>query len=691
MTTLDEIIEWSAQFGDNDIQGKVVGENFLDFLLIDLGSRFNVSRVEPATEDQDVKEGFDVTLTVIDANTGRKRKVRVNYKWSASTLVRIKSERLSGMKNIVNRGDCKPNEVGIVTNVLESGLPAETKEFPWLKITVEQYKSMINATFISRFIDWIKQGEAQWTVKRQHSLKAVKSRAPYQHQAEMRADADKQFLTNMAFPGAGKTDDQAFNMSYDFKHRDIKNAVAVFPTLALGDQNSREHLLSLKKEFGDALQVINFSTQLTWQIQRDYGFPVVNHKLGNHDDFERYCKMARDPNILTYTIGTYAGLPGYVKAFMGAGLKHNWYFDEAASLIPGQQVHRLEGLENESLLMKAFKELVAYQHKTGGAMKYWDAVNLTSFHKDAVAFGNEYYFGPYAGKGSYTLQYGVANHIIADTEIFLIQYDSDEVREELGKNWVEDDPNMIDAYCLARFNREIKTLYGYAKTIAYMSSAANCDPTAEVLKKYRPDGYYGAIVGATSAVDRQKIIKAFASPRITESTILNYIIMSLGISENSANGVYMGRNMNERYLTHSLNRATRRHNLDVAGQPFVHKPVGYVGFGVDKKDPSSLLESDLFQQQIYKMLCLGISPKITVIDGQSKHRDDPNIPKGQLLKKDVVTLTGDETLVKKIEDLIELQRLSLEKQGLRAFTKALDTVDDEDEALEILRKATNHG
>ena len=55
MSTLSDITKWAASFGDNDIQGKVVGENFLDFLLIDLGSAFNIYEVTPATEDQVIK------------------------------------------------------------------------------------------------------------------------------------------------------------------------------------------------------------------------------------------------------------------------------------------------------------------------------------------------------------------------------------------------------------------------------------------------------------------------------------------------------------------------------------------------------------------------------------------------------------------------------------------------------------
>jgi hypothetical protein len=691
MSTLSDITEWAAEFGDNAIQGKVVGENFLDFLLIDLGSAFNIYEVIPATEDQDIKENFDAIIKAIDANSSEKITIRVNYKWFKDSLAKIKSEHINGMKNIVNRGDCKPTEVGIITNVYESGLPKEVKSFPWLKITAEQYEPMINGTLFKRFVKWVNDGKIQWENRRKKSLKTVKTKIPYPHQIEQRADADKQFLTSMAFPGAGKTDDQAYMMSYDFKNKDIKNAVAIFPTLALGDQNSREHLLTLKKEFGDSLKIINFSSQKTWQIETSYGFPVINLQIGNQDDFEKYCKMCQDPLVLTYTIGTYAGMSGYIKRFTDAELLHNWYFDESASLIPGQQAHRLEGLEDESRLFKGFKDLVEYQHQTGGGMKYWDAVNLSSYDPNAVAFGNEYYFGPYAGKGPYTIQYGVDNHIIADIEILLLAYDNTEIKTELGNSYAEDDPNMIDAYCLARFNSEVGKIYGTAKTIAYMNSAANCDPTANILKKYRPAGFYGSIVGGTKTADRQKILKAFANPRIDEASILNYIILSLGISENSANGVFMSRNMNDRYLTHSINRSTRRHPNDPPLVPLVNKPVGYVGFGIDKNDHSSLLESELFKQQIYKMLCMGISPKITVIDGQSKHKDDTGINKGQFLSKNVVTLSGDEVLQKKIEELIEVQQLGLERKGFKSFVTALDNTDDEDESLEILRKALQNG
>ena len=691
MSTLSDITKWAASFGDNDIQGKVVGENFLDFLLIDLGSAFNIYEVTPATEDQDIKENFDVFVKAIDANSNKKITVRINYKWFADSSAKIKSEHISGMKNIVNRGDCKPTEVGIVTNVYDSGLPREVKLFPWLKITAEQYEPLVNGTFFKRFIKWVNDGKTQWENRRKKSLKNVKAKTPYPHQVEMRADADKQFGTNMVFPGGGKTDDQAYNISYDFKNKEIKNAVAVFPTLALADQNCREHLLILKKEFGNSLQIINFSSQKTWQIETDYGFPVINLQIGNQEDFVKYCEMCRDPMTLTYTIGTYAGMSGYVKRFIESTLLHNWYYDEAASLIPGQQAHRLEGLEDESRLFKSFKDLVEYQHTTGGSMKYWDAVNLSSYDPKAVAFGNEHYFGSYTGKGPYTIQYGVANHIIADIEILLLSYDNNEVKTELGESYIEDDPNMIDAYCLTRFNSEVSKIYGNAKTIAYMNSAANCDPTANILKNYRPSGFYGSIVGATKTTDRQKILKAFANPRLKEASILNYIILSLGISENSANGVFMSRNMNDRYLAHSINRSTRRHPDDLPMVPLVNKPVGYVGFGIDKNDHSSLLESELFQQQIYKMLNMGISPKITIIDGQSKHKDDKGINKGQFISKNVVTLSGDEILQKKVEDLIEVQRLELERKGFKLFVTALDNVDDEDESLEILRKAIQNG
>jgi hypothetical protein len=153
----------------------------------------------------------------------------------------------------------------------------------------------------------------------------------------------------------------------------------------------------------------------------------------------------------------------------------------------------------------------------------------------------------------------------------------------------------------------------------------------------------------------------------------------------------MSRNMNDRYLTHSINRSTRRHPNDPPLVPLVNKPVGYVGFGIDKNDHSSLLESELFKQQIYKMLCMGISPKITVIDGQSKHKDDTGINKGQFLSNNVVTLSGDEVLQKEIEELIEVQQLGLERKGFKSFVTALDNTDDEDESLEILRKALQNG
>ena len=88
---------------------------------------------------------------------------------------------------------------------------------------------------------------------------------------------------------------------------------------------------------------------------------------------------------------------------------------------------------------------------------------------------------------------------------------------------------------------------------------------------------------------------------------------------------------------------------------------------------------------------MGISPKITIIDGQSKHKDDKGINKGQFLSKNVITLSGEEILQKKVEELIEVQTLELEKRGFKSFLTALDNIDDEDERLEILRKALQNG
>ena len=103
---------------------------------------------------------------------------------------------------------------------------------------------------------------------------------------------------------------------------------------------------------------------------------------------------------------------------------------------------------------------------------------------------------------------------------------------------------------------------------------------SKILKKHIPTAFFASIVSGTRQKDRQKFLKAFGKKGI-DATLNNFMCLTLGISENSANGVYMSRNMNERLLSHSINRSTRRHPDDKPYAELIHKPKGYTAFGVN--------------------------------------------------------------------------------------------------------------
>jgi hypothetical protein len=674
LKTIDEFIKLGSSFGDNSIQGKIFGENFFDFLFLECGSAFNVEWIIPATEDEDVKHGFDVLIKV----TGVRTPYRVNYKFLADRFGKLKFEWLQGLMKVANETPSLAGYVGLVTNTVE--LPLQIKDFAWKKITIDQYEYLCTPTFFKKFAEWIKAGKDLFDKKRKKALKNYKPKTPYIHQVEQRKDNHKQFLTNMAFQGAGKTDDEAESILKGYEKTAGSNAFHIFPFLGLADQNVYEVCIPLKKKYGDNLRILNFSSSLSWKIEQE-GFIVEN--LSWNDP--KWIEYMNDPNIYTYVIGTYAGLPTYVKNIIQNNIKVDMYFDEAASLVPGQQIHTLQGLESESALAKAFTNLVKYQHETGGRMHYWEAVNLTSYDPKAIAFGNEYYFGPYAGSGPYDLQYGIDNHIIADLEVILVEYDEDRIKQQFPK-YKEGDTNIIDAYCLSSFNEYLEKIAGYFKTIAYIQTAKECEPLSNIMKEHRPKDFFGAIVGETKTPERQKRLKAFGKKEINAS-LLNYMCLTLGISENSANGVYMSRNMNERLLSHAMNRGTRRHKDDKPYVELVHKPKGYVAFGVNVKDPASLLQSEMFKQQMIKMIGMGIDPTITVIDGQSRAKDDDKVKKNAFVQNSVATLTGNEKLRKGIEDLIEKTKLEIDRSGLRLYNNTVKQAKDFDESLVILEKA----
>ena len=670
----DDFIKLASSFGDNDIQGKVFGENFFDFLFIECGSNFNVQWIKPATEDEDVKHGFDVLIKI----QGVKTPYRVNYKFLSSSDGKIKFEWLQGLMKVANENPTLAGYVGLVSNTKE--LPYQIKDFAWKKITYDQYEYLCTPTFFYRFAKWIKDGKDQFEAKRKKALKNYKPKTPYIHQSEMRADNHKQFSTNMAFQGAGKTDDEAEAILKGYELKKGSNALHIFPFLPLADQNVYEVGIALKKKYSDQLKILNFSSALTWKIEQE-GFTVEN--LSWKDD--KWIEYFNDPNIYTYIIGTYAGLPTYVKNIIKNNVQADFYFDEAASLVPGQQVHTLQGLETESLLTNAFVDLVKYQHKTGGRMHYWEAVNLTSYDPKGVAFGNEYYFGEYAGKGPYDLQYGIDNRIIADLEVIIIEYNNDKIKKQFPK-FKEGDSNIIDAYCLSSFNNYLEDIAGYYKSIAYIQTAKECEPLSSIMKSHCPNDFFGAIVGETKVSERQKRLKAFGKQGINAS-LLNYMCLTLGISENSANGVYMSRNMNERLLSHAINRGTRRNPKDKPYQELVHKPKGYVAFGVDVNDPASLLQSEMFKQQMIKMIGMGVNPTITVIDGQSRAKDDDKVKKNNFVYDNVASLTGNEKLRKGIEELIEKTKLDIDRSGLRLYNNTVKQAQEFDDSLAILEKA----
>lgn len=671
---LDEFIKVASSFGDNDIQGKIFGENFYDFLFLECGSWFDVCGVKPTTEDEDVKEGKDAFL-----KKGNKW-LPTQYKFLSDKFAPLKKDWVSGFEGITNRGECLAKDLVLVVNCIEEKIPPKIREYAWIQITYEQFESQCTPTFFKRFADWIKAGKDGFEAKRKKALKKYKPRTPYIHQTEMRADNHKQFSTNMAFQGAGKTDDEAEAILKGYDLKKGSNAFHIFPFLGLADQNVYEVGIALKKKYNDQVKILNFSSALTWKIEQE-GFVVEN--LSWKDN--KWIEYFNDPNVYTYVIGTYAGLPTYVKNITKNNIQADFYFDEAASLVPGQQVHTLQGLETESLLTNAFVDLVEYQHETGGRMHYWEAVNLTSYDPKGIAFGNEYYFGEYAGQGPYDLQYGIDNRIIADLEVIIVEYDNDKIREQFPK-FKEGDSNIIDAYCLSSFNQYLKDITGYYKSIAYIQTAKECEPLSAIMKTHCPNDFFGAIVGETKTHERQKRLKAFGKQGVSAS-LLNYMCLTLGISENSANGVYMSRNMNERLLSHAINRGTRRNPKDKPYQDLVHKPKGYVAFGVDVNDPASLLQSEMFKQQMIKMIGMGISPTITVIDGQSRAKDDDKVKKNKFVYENVASLTGNEKLRKGIEDLIEKTKLDIDRSGLRLYNNTVKQAQVFDASLAILEKA----
>ena len=642
LQNLDEFRHQAFRYGDNDIGGKIFGENFYDFLIIDNANFFKIDFVKPATEDQDIKEGKDVFFKF----PGKKQLGPANYKFSRDKNIQLKNESLDGLKNILNREDkYKINDISLVASCTKDKLPFQIKNFGWNKITVEDYEPLVNNVFFKRFADWIQAGKKQWEDKRRKALKNIKTRKPYIHQVEMRKDNHKRVLTNMVFQGAGKTDDQYESILAGYTTPG-SNAYHIFPYLALADQNSFEVLLSLKKRFGDNLKILNHSSTHDWRIESQAGFPVEH--ISFTKDLDKWKKYMNDPNLFTYTIGTYAGLRNYVNNIVSNDVRADFYFDEAACLVPGQQIRTIEDLEDTSSL-------------------------------------EQEWFGPYSGKGPYDLQYGIDNNIIADPQIILVEYDEKEIRKEFPE-FKEDDPNMIDAYCLGKFNRFVEDIYGYFKTIGYLQSAKNCDPLVDILKKHYPKDLYGAIVGATKQIDRQRLFKAFAKSGISGS-LLNYMCLILGISENSANGVYMSRNMNDRLLSHAGNRQTRRHPDDKPYQPLKNKPVGYLAFGVDKNNPVSLIQSTLFRQQIYKLFGMGINPKITIIDSQSRAKDDDSWKKHDFNQGEPLTLTGNEKLKIEVEELLNTVRIDIKKRSSKKITNALKGSENFDSRMKILEKA----
>ena len=86
-------------------------------------------------------------------------------------------------------------------------------------------------------------------------------------------------------------------------------------------------------------------------------------------------------------------------------------------------------------------------------------------------------------------------------------------------------------------------------------------------------------------------------------------------------------------------------------------------------------------------MSLGLDPKITIIDGKSKAKDDDKQKKPATRKKVVSALSGDEELTKKVEELIRVQKLKL---GIKKNKQIVNTITNQEtweDKLKVLEQA----
>ena len=165
----------ASSFGDNNIQGKVFGENFYDFLFLECGSGFNIVQVKPATNEEDIKHGFDARLTqpkdIIP--------FRANYKFLSDRNGILPFEHLQGLMKSTNETNIPADHICLVLNT--NNIPFQARNFKWKFITLDQYEHLCTQTFFKRFAEWIDKGALYFSNKRKKLLKSVKPNKPYRH------------------------------------------------------------------------------------------------------------------------------------------------------------------------------------------------------------------------------------------------------------------------------------------------------------------------------------------------------------------------------------------------------------------------------------------------------------------------------------------------------------------------------
>ena len=96
----------------------------------------------------------------------------------------------------------------------------------------------------------------------------------------------------------------------------------------------------------------------------------------------------------------------------------------------------------------------------------------------------------------------------------------------------------------------------------------------------------------------------------------------------------------------------------------------------------------MFKQQMYKLVGMNLDPKITIIDGASKAKDNSKVKKNQFVQSDnVSTLTGNEKLKKTVSRILKTVKIDLETRQNNKFKKTIKSAKDFDSKLAILEKA----